>query len=200
MLASYDSLSGRWRYEYTVENGVNAAQDIITFNMQLFEPPPAYELVTSQAPSGWWTGVHLPRGAIPGIVFEGERPNTPPGSVWDPSPAQIPPGLSLSGFLVESPYPPGYARRYVQGYVPLPYLTEEPDFDMIIPHDTTNSQRGWTLGPTLYTEVLTPGDDGLTTDNFLGWMNISDFATILIDPAPIAIKFSVVGETVFPET
>ncbi|MGH7565168.1 MAG: hypothetical protein ACREK5_12210 [Gemmatimonadota bacterium] len=125
---------------------------------------------------------------------------------WSPSPNQIPPGQTLTGFFIESPYPPGYSRTYVQGYAQVPFPPDpsvDPDAYYAmnpIPHDTTNSQRGWTLGPTIYTEVLTPGDDGLTTDNFLGWMNISDFATILIDPAPIALKFSVVGETVFPET
>lgn len=163
------------------------------------------------APSGWdgyarGESTFDPDRGTAFALFDANLPPDFEGPYWSASDFQIPPGDSLSGFVLTSPYPPGYARTYVQGYSGSlfpPDPAEDPDAYYAmkpVPHDTTDSQRGWTLGPTIYTTVLTPGDDGLTTDNFLGWMNISDFATILIDPAPVAVKFSLIGETVFPET
>ncbi len=67
----------------------------------------------------------------------------------NPSPDQIPPGESLSGFRITSPFSPGQARTYVQGYAPVPFIKEPfgGDEEFIVPHDTTNSQRGFTIGP-----------------------------------------------------
>ncbi|MGH7564319.1 MAG: hypothetical protein ACREK5_07835, partial [Gemmatimonadota bacterium] len=205
---SYDAFAAAWHYDYTIANAPTAEQDIRVVELTL-----RAWTDDVQAPVGWRyfsrsVDTFNPQG--PGInstLFKATLPSGPlTADSWPASPYQIPPGDSLSGFAQSSAYPPGYSRTYTQGYSGSPFPPDpsvDPDAYYAmnpIPHDTTNSQRGWTLGPTIYTEVLTPGDDGLTTDNFLRWMNISDFATILIDPAPIALKFSVVGETVFPET
>lgn len=203
----YDSALTLWRYSYSVVNEVTAEQDI----WQVISRLRAWSS-KGVAPEGWDSFVDdqqtYDAGApgIRGALFHATMQSSFTGPFWPPSDYQIPPGDSLSGFVVESPYPPGYSRTYIQGYSGAPFPpdpTVDPEAyyaSKPVPHDTTNSQRGWTLGPRFYDRVLTPGDDGLTTDNFLGFMNISDFATILIDPAPIALKFSLVGETVFPET
>lgn len=56
------------------------------------------------------------------------------------------------------------------------------------------------MGPTLYSEVMTGRNRRPATDGFLGFMNLSEKSSILTDPAPIALKFSLNGETVFHET
>lgn len=130
------------------------------------------------------------------MVFMGDQPD-PPEYPWPPSPYQIPPGDSLSGFRVTSAYPPGYARAYVRGYVALP---DPQGGDWTVPDDTTDAQRRWTVGPTVYPEVLTRGTGGETYDGFLGFMSLRAAGTVMLDPAPVAVKFAVDGEQVFRET
>lgn len=186
-----------WSYLYDVGNGATASQDIDKIKLKLSAPD-----ATISAPAGWFTGLHpSPTAAIPGAYFLA-RVDLPTGPTRQPSPAQIGAGSVVSGFTIVSDFPPGYARVYVRGFVPLPTISEEdlPEESLVVPHDTTNSQRRWTLGPTLYTEVVTGGNRRPATDGFLGFMNLSEKSSVLTDPAPIALKFSLSGETVFHET
>ena len=186
-----------WSFAYDVGNGATASQEIDKIKLN-FNAPEA----TASASAGWLAGLHpSPTAAIPGVYFLG-RVDSPAGATRLPSPVQIGAGSAVSGFSVTSDYPPGYSRVYVRGFVPLPAISEEdlPDESLIVPHDTTNSQRRWTLGPTLYAEVVTGGNRRPATDGFLGFMNLSEKSSVLTDPAPIALKFSLNGETVFLET
>lgn len=208
LTAEYDSASGLWRYRYGVHNGPSAEQDI-------WEATFRYDSWVSggEAPSGWRLvsfrdSLRFQPGG-PGInatTFAANLPSEFEGDYWSASPYQIPPGQSLSGFMVESPYPPGYARAYIQGYAQVPFPPdplEDPEAYYAAnptPHDTTNSQRRWTIGPRIYRDVLTTGDGVETTDGFMGFMNLGLTGTALRDPAPIALEPAVNGETVFPET
>jgi hypothetical protein len=83
----------------------------------------------------------------------------------------------------------------------VPYLPDGYDEPTTTPHDTTDAQRGWSIAPTRYTEVVSLGTpDVVNADGFLGFMNLTAVGTALRDPAPVAIKFSVRGETVLRET
>lgn len=181
----YDEGTARWQYHWTVANGSDAEQDIIRFWLR-FQAPPSADDVAMTAPAGWWTAPFA-GGAIPGAVFGAVRDDEV-GDVWAPAAAQIPPGASLAGFATISAFPPGEARTYVQGYAPIPYLPDGFDQETGVPHDTTNSQRGWSAGPTQYGEVLTFGRGQQSDVNqFIGFLNLDD-GIVRHDPAPIALK------------
>lgn len=196
---AYDS-AGVWRYEYVLANGVDAEQAIEQFDLR-YNAPDSLAVIT--APDGWNGYLALPPyAAIPGAGFSALPPDGLPGPASQPSAEQIPPGDSLARFSIAGTYPPGYARTYIQGFASTPYVSEKDiPVPLVVPHDTTNSQRGWTLGPTLYSEVMTFGTTEVVNANgFLGFMNVDTEGSVLMDPAPIALKLSVNGETIFPET
>lgn len=191
---TFDEATGQWQYAWTVANGPDADQDIIKFWLGFQAPPSAADVVLA-APDGWWTGLFA-GGGIPGAAFAAERDDEV-GDVWPPAAAQIPPGASVTGFAMTSAFPPGEARTYVQGYAPIPFLPDGFDDETGVPHDTTNSQRGWSAGPTRYGEVLSFGRGQRSDVNeFIGFLNLDD-GIVRRDPAPIAIKF---GPTVDPTT
>lgn len=201
----YDDAAGVWRYHYTLANGAEAEQDVFAFILRVSGAPQA----ASAAP-GWWQMIgpaELYSPGAPGaVVFEAELPGTLPDSdYWPPSEFQIPPGGSLAGYTVTSAYPPGYARAYVQGYARLllapSEYSEDPAYNNPIPPDSLNSQRRWSIGPTRYQGVMTRGNLNLdNAEGFLGFMNVALTETVLRNPAPVALKLSLGGETVFPET
>lgn len=203
---SYGHLPGMWRYRYTLANGGGAPQDIWRLGFRL---------------GGWVTQVGTPAGwlpladteatwspagpGIPGVEFLADIPDTSPGNYYPPSPDQVPPGASLAGFEFHSPFPPGYVRAWAQGYAPVPFPPGAESGDSIeanpVPHDTLNAQRLTTIGPYTYTGVVTRGNLNVDTgEGFLGFMNLAASGTVLRAQAPIALKLSVGGETVFPET
>ena len=205
---SYEATTATWRYDYTVANGHTAEQDIKKVGLQFDS-----WVSNTEIPSGWTASVlgeatfDPDSPAIGGALF---RATLPAGDLqdnaWPPSNYQIPPGESLSGFVLESPYPPGYARTDTRGhsgslFPPTGTDDEDAYYAMNpVPHDTTDSQRSWTLGPTIYREVVTGGNRRPATDGFLGFMNLAEKGSVLIDPAPIAFKFALNGETVNRET
>jgi hypothetical protein len=151
---SYDSVSGLWTYRYTIANDASARQAIWSIDFGLDPLAAPSRPLTAAAPPGWKALVYPYSQAalLPGATFFALYADDSLGPASGPPPARIPPGQSLSGFVVTSPYPPGYARSYVQGYVQLPAPPE--DRDPIPPNDTTNSQRGLTIFPNQY--IITP--------------------------------------------
>lgn len=202
--AAYDSAARLWRYRYRVANGAAAAQDLFNLTLRLNAPPSAVA-----APPGWIAvrgPAELYTAAAPGAVsFEAELPEVSLEGLtaMPPSPSQLAPGASLGGFEVTSAYPPGTVRSYAQGFVAEPIWDDADSMALesfVEPEDTLNAQRGWVLGPTRYTTVLTDGSRRPSVDGFLGFMNLGESGTVLGDPAPIALKFSVAGEFVYRET
>lgn len=194
---TFDTVQTEWRYGYTVHNGTGAQQAIEDFMLRYNTPRAGEDF---SLPSGWFKIRVAVPAAIPGGSFVAKVSGLAT-TTRQPAPDQIPPGDSLTGFGIDSPYPPGYARTFVKGYAPTQYHTESDIVTpMVVPHDTTNSQRGWTVAPTLYGQVLTTGDGTEPTDGFLGFMSLRTAGSVLLDPAPIALELSVNEETVFPET
>jgi hypothetical protein len=195
-LVSYDNAAQQWRYEYQLANGSSAEQPVKSLDLTFNGPATAV-----LQPSGWWGVVFVGgQGGIPGATFAAEYPETfvatPLGDAPAQPPAAVAPGSSLSGFVIMSPYPPGEARTYIQGYAAVPYLPDDYPEATVAPDDTTNSQRGWSIGPTRYTLVLSDGNRRPAVDGFLAFMNVSPSGSVLHAPAPLAIKFGINGETV----
>ena len=204
---SYGHQPGMWRYRYTLANGAGAAQDVWQLGFRL-----GGWVAQVGAPAGWLSiadteATWSPGGpGIPGVEFLADIPDTSPGNYYPPSPHQVPPGASLAGFEFHSPYPPGYVRAWAQGYAPVPFPPGAESGDTLeanpVPHDTLNAQRLTTIGPSTYAGVVTRGGVLLSEpgDGFLGFMNLAASGTVLRAPAPVALKLSVDGETVFRET
>ncbi len=144
---SYDSVSSLWTYRYTVANGASARQSIWSIEFGLDPLAAPSDPLTASAPPGWKALVwpYSEAALLPGVSFFALFLNDSLGPASGPPPGRIQPGESLSGFVVTSPYPPGHARTYVQGYVQLPPPPEWQD--PIPPNDTTNSRRGLTIFP-----------------------------------------------------
>ena len=190
----YDQAARVWRYSYTIANGAAAEQPIESVDF-VFNAPAA----RVQAPSDWW-GIVFAAAAIPGATFAAEGSdfftNTPHGPAPARPAAVIAAGAALGGFVVESAYPPGYARTYIKGYAAVPYLPEDFAEATNTPDDTTNSVRGWSVGPVRYTLVLTDGNRRPAVDGFLAFMNVNTSGSVLTNPVPLALKFAINGETV----
>lgn len=203
----FDEGTSRWTYDYVITNGSSAPQPIRSMLLRFNRGVSLVEV-----PNGWWFSADKENSftesaaAIEGALFHSKMQNSFTGPFWPPSDHDIQPGSFLSGLAIESSYPPGYARRYVRGYAGEPFPPdpiEDPGAYYAmnpIPHDTVNARRGWTLGPTRYTMVVTGGNRRPATDGFLGFMNLAEKGSLLTDPAPIALEFSLNGETVLEET
>lgn len=190
---SYDAPAGAWRYVYDVANLPGAEQDIRRLDLVFALPAASFA-----APQGWWGAFFDETASIPGVTWMARSPDAV-GPTLLPSAAQIAPGSSLR-FEITSAYPPGEARSYVQGYAPVPYLPNGYAHVPVVPADSVNAQRGWTVGPARYTQVVTDGNRRPAVDGFLGFMNLLETGSVLRAPAAIALKLSVAGETVFPQT
>jgi hypothetical protein len=188
---SYDSVAHVWRYSYTVSNGAAAQQAINDFTLNFSGNTP-----TASQPNGWDGFVLNSPSSIPGAVFLTVSDNftsVAGGVAAAPTTAQIAPGQMLSGFSLTSPYPPGDARTYIRGYSAVPFLPDSVEDSFVVPADTTDAQRGWALGPTRYTAIVTQGTqeaaDLARANRFVSFMNVDTVGTTLGNPAVIAIKF-----------
>lgn len=194
--ATYSPTQLLWTYQYTVANGSSAEQALQNLGLRFNGPSQSVD-----QPPGWRGLDFNPPAFIPGVSFGARLPDSYSGTTAEePGAARIFPGQQLEGFVVTSAYPPGYARTYAQGFAPYPPAPAGFHEEANLPDDTTNTLRGFTLGPIRYTQVTTGGNRRPGADGFLGFMNLSVSNSILISPAPIALKFSLNGETVFRET
>jgi hypothetical protein len=195
--AAYNATQAIWTYGYTFSNGAGAQQALQSVRLRFNGPP-----LTVAQPSGWYDLTFPPSLVLPGAFFGARLPDVYSGTTAEePGVARILAGQTLPGFSITSAYPPGYARTYAQGfaaYPPAPAGSQEEDFNL--PADTTNAQRSFVLGPIRYTQVTTGGNRRPGVDGFLGFMNLNVSGSVVRTPAPIALKFSLNGETVFRET
>ena len=191
---TYDTGLQVWRYAYAFANGAAAEQPIESVDF-VFNAP----AVRVDKPVNWW-GVVFADAALPGASFAAEGAETFVATPQGDAPAQpagvILPGATLSGFVVESAYPPGYARTYVKGYAAVPYLPDDFPDPTNTPDDTTNSQRGWSVGPVRYTQVVTDGNRRPAVDGFLAFLNVAVSGSVMLNPVPLALDFAMGGETV----
>jgi hypothetical protein len=186
-----------WTYRYAVANGSSAEQALQDLWLRFNGPSRS----VSQPPG--WRGIDFnPPAVLPGVSFGARLPHSYSGkTAKEPGAARIFPGQQLEGFVITSAYPPGYARTYAQGFAAYPVPTAGPyDDDTNTPDDTTNAQRGFVLGPIRYNQMTAGGNRRPGIDGFLGFMNMNVTGSVFRNPAPIALKFSLNGETVFRET
>ncbi|MFL5578720.1 MAG: hypothetical protein ACJ79S_22420 [Gemmatimonadaceae bacterium] len=199
---SYDPVAGLWTYRYTVANSAGARQGIykILIGVPGLLAPPGPLTVT--VPAGW-TGVTYPFEndlGLPGATFRSTFPDDSVGPASGAPPALIQPGTSLTGFVITSPYPPGYAQSYVQGYVVVPPLPDTAENDYV-PSDTSNAQRGPVVFPNL--ALLTTDDQSTAaagsapeTAGFLGAATAGRAGAALPNPVPVGVRFGRHGEQV----
>lgn len=193
---SFDSARGLWTYDYAVSNGSDAQQAIssIGFGLDPLTAPSAP--LTASAPAGWKALVfpYSANTTLPGVEFFALFADDSLGPASGPPPSRIQAGQTLGGFTITSPYPPGYARTYVQGYVELPPLDDVGDVRP--PHDTTNSQRGLTIFPNQY--ILAPSAAAREAPSGDQWVGLIRFGQPagagLADAVPIALKFGAAAE------
>lgn len=194
---TFDEVQQLWQYRYSLGNQLGAKQDIKAFRIRFETSDQASTSV--EAPDGW-RGYVLRGGWHAGAAWRANVAD-PNGDAVEqllltPRPAQISAGRSLSGFAITSSQPPGFVRAYVQGFVRIPYVDPErhPDLVTSVPHDTTNAQRGWIVGPTRYREnvIARMEEDG----DRLRVMNPTNGA-LHRAPLPIAIEL---GADVDPST
>jgi len=187
----YDSVASRWHYSYIVQNGSSAAQEINDVSMKFSGATDSIA-----GPPGWTNFLIDTSGVVPGAAYmslSADFVNVAGGRAAAAGPSQIAPGQSLGGFTFVSPYPPGDARTYIRGYSAIPDLPDSVEDYFEYPDDTTDAQRGWTLAPTRYTQIITEGTQEPTdlarSNRFLKFMNVDTLGTVLRAPAVIAVKF-----------
>lgn len=114
---TYNSIGGKFLYEYTVLSTNASIQEVWAFSVILNE---RYSNVVK--PAGW--EVFKPKNPkLPNMVdwaAVGGNSYIPSHSNVDPSPFQIKPGSSLSGFSFESPSLPGVVNFFAEGFTKLP--------------------------------------------------------------------------------
>lgn len=186
---TYDTASGLWKYRYRVSNDRAAKQDILVFGVNFIATDNRTGL-SLEAPPRWWglfrtTTVPTP---LSGVYFMAEVPESAT-SPNGPTPGQIKPGASLDGFEITSPYPPGLVKTWLRGFAGLPMLSEKSSPDehapsVRVPHDTTDAQRGWTIGPKRYTNIA---GEAKGVDRLLQFMNLRNGT---VHPAPVPIALS----------
>ena len=140
-----------WTYSYKVTNSSSSQQPLWQFAID-YNPP----ISSITSPTGWASLKFADRNtngwaAIGGASFPVGQADD--GSV-PPSPYQIAPGASLSGFSFQSPNPPASVPDFALGFAPLPAVTTEDDPDTLV--DQCRSAlgnffdmavRGVTMGP-----------------------------------------------------
>ena len=190
LVVSFDSVAALWRYNFVISNGATAVQEIADATLSF-----SGQSLTATAPSGWDAMIFDTASAVTGVSFitAGESFLTVGSdTIAAPTTFQIAAG-SQNTFSITSRYPPGQARWFVRGYSGVPYLPDSVVGIIVAPDDTTDSQRGWSLGPTKYTTVITQGTQEATdlarANRFLSFMNVDTLGTTLRAPTPIAIKF-----------
>lgn len=151
---TYSAGHKRFLYEYNVVNSAKSIQSIWAFSIIFDE---SYRNV--KAPAGWATfrpnNPKLPKMIDWAAVECGDY--IPVHSNIDPSPYQISPGKSLSGFSFESPGLPGIVNFYAEGFTRLPKfpkgLAENPpkEYDRL-----DDVFKNYTVGPVFMAD-LSPG-------------------------------------------
>jgi hypothetical protein len=140
---SFDVNSGLYTYEYSFRNASGSALEASGLQMPLNGVTNISNLKT---PPGWSSAIWKDQRAV---SFSATDTGTiPPNYVDDgnllPSPYQIKPGQTLSGFSFQSPNPPGAFAFFAQGFKPLKILENDTSEQLDMFDD---SFEGTTTGP-----------------------------------------------------
>ncbi len=167
----FDSASSLYTYTYSVTNDVTSAQEIDSFAVEIVG-----SVSNAMSALGWVSTEYTGRSVIGWNAFDVADPyGIPNDASLPPSIAQIKLGSSLGGFSFQSAKPPGPARYYVTGFVPLAgstaadEATAELNAEQLVEtcshlrmHILDQAKLGNTLGPVDATAVridVKPGSD-----------------------------------------
>lgn len=191
-----DPNTGVYTYSYTITNAPGSAQEMWFFAIDL---APGTQILSSTSPHGWQFGAHQDQPIASWAAVEiGELP---PGFVDDgnvlPSPFNIKPGQTGSGFSFQTLAAPADGRFFAQGFKKIPQVTgdveELADAGFVSPPFTEDSYSSTTTTPTL---LPYGGGRRPAVDNFLVFLNLQKDGNVFSAPATIIVKFAAAGESV----
>lgn len=114
---AFDSVNNIYTYSYDVANERASLQEIDDFSIDVVSPVSNF-----QGPQGWTRGGLMSRRSTVmwGAIAVAEPRRLRPDASIPPSIAQIKPGETVTGFVFQSPKPPGPVTYYVTGFAPVP--------------------------------------------------------------------------------
>lgn len=144
------SSSGNFTYKLTINSSHKSLQEIMDFLLVTSESN-----LNSSCPLGWEISLGETHPALPKMIRWGsgwgdlpEGKIIPDHDYVDPSPFNIKPGESLSGFSFESKSLPGIVDFYAAGYAKLLTTEEEPESTFPPGHTFLDDLfKGTTIGP-----------------------------------------------------
>lgn len=202
---SLDAATKMYTYTYTISNDTTSAQEVKSFDLDF--APPVSNVVD---PRGWLDTTFARRSTLGWFASFAPGTHTPSRAAVPPSPFQIKPGQSVTGFSFQSPKPPGPVKYYVRGYVGVPVQANELSAESLMDQCPQSfgpvlnlAIVGTTLGPVDFIPVnieikppsqppvsINPNSDGVTPVAILGSAN---FQVSSIDPA--TLQFGPGGST-----
>lgn len=185
-----------YTYSYTISSNPGSLQEMWLFAVEL---APGTEVMSSTSPSGWQFGVHADQPIASWAAVEvGELPA---GFIDDgnvvPSPFNLKPGETKSGFSFQTFAAPTDGAFYAQGFKKIPQVSadveELADAGLVEPPLTEDSYRGSTTTPNL---LPYGGGRRPAVDGFLVFLNVQKDGNVFSAPVTIIVKFSAAGESV----
>jgi hypothetical protein len=199
-IVTQDSVSKLYTYNYTVQSGATSQQEVWFIAIE-FSGDLRPSIQNAKSPQGWSFGAHNDRQMVSWAATDvGPLPSNfvDDGSIV-PSPFQIKPGQSLSGFSFQSPNPPASAITYIQGFTPLPVVVDSANSSAVA--DLTDQLKDFADDSIIGVAVAPQGNSATqpnsqkSTTGFISFLNFPDKGTWK-SPVNISLKFSIDGETV----
>lgn len=132
-------------YEYTLTNAPDSEQHLKFFAL-IVDARARAQVVGS--PEGWTHGVFETRPFIRWASTEGRPRGTPGLGPLPPPPFSIPPGETLGGFRLSSPFPPGQTDFFAEGFFTREVVDDIEDLPAEVQVDwTLRTFRASTTGP-----------------------------------------------------
>lgn len=194
-----DSVTGDFRYRYTIANGPGARQRIESLELELEATPTGmaapkdwqYSFDSSTPVVGWWADGPDDPAWMP--MNEMDIPSTL---------SEIAPGDSLTGFDLLSPCAiggpvPYYARGYNHVAVQPP---DDTTSWVRVPDWRDDAVRGTVAGPGDCGVVKDWGNRRPAVDGFVGLVNFRDGDVLPAGPVTVQLRFSRDGEQVDRES
>lgn len=144
---SFDKDRNIFSYSYSVESTAKSIQEVHIFCVttdKFYSHP--------NSPAGWVdfksTPVNIPTMVEWGAI--GGSDNIPANGILEPSPFNIKPGQTISGFSFESEALPGICKFFSEGFVIISKVSEEPPEEQLPPYEFgQDAFKGQTIGPVL---------------------------------------------------
>lgn len=200
VLVEYDRKNDIYKYSYSLSNSSSSQQEISFFALSVNEDKGS--VIEATSPEGWRFSSHLNEDYISWQAVEGVPSDYIDDGGVPPSLFQIKPGESLTGYSIVSKNMPIDTNYYVQGYTPLPSVTEDVDeFDdegYEIKHFSQNSVSALVKGPA--GKPIFSGNRRPSVDGFVGLVDFDPDNNQFSRPKKIVVKFALGGEKVDAST